>query len=167
MAFVYETSFRPSAEVVRDQPFLANDLDDLLKNLSLILHRTSGSPVTTGDGSLYQMLPKALRHIHPLKIGLKANYLQIWGDTIISYDADAYGASANLKDSEIIFGYFFTKPQPLLVLEKVLMHEFLHLILDLPKVMHHGKINDIIRHSMHLPGDPNPLGTVGLECGGF
>jgi hypothetical protein len=167
MAFLYETSFRPSAEVVSDQPFLAKDLNDLLENLRQVLHRISGIPVTTGDGSLYEMLPKSLRHIHPVKNGIKANYLQIWGDTIISYDAEAYGASAKFKDSEIIFGYFFTKPQSLLVLEKVLVHEFLHLILDLPRVMHHGKINDIMRHLMHLPGDPNPLGTVGLECGGF
>lgn len=164
MAFLYETSFRPSTEVVSGQPFLAKDMDELLNNLRQILQRISGTPVTTDDGSLYQILPLRLRHLFPGRNGIKANYSKIWSDTIISYDADAYGASANLKEAEITFGYFFTKPQTPLVLEKVLMHEFLHLILDLPKVMHHGKINDIIKHLLHLPGDPNPLGTVGLEC---
>jgi hypothetical protein len=105
-------------------------------------------------------VPKGLK----TSLGLKSNFAKIWGDTIISYDAEAYGASADLKEFEITFGYFFTKPQPRLTLEKVLMHEFLHLVVDLPKPMHHGKINSIIKHGLKLPGDPNPLGTVGLEC---
>jgi hypothetical protein len=50
-----------------------------------------------------------------------------------------------------------------LIIEKVLLHEFLHLVVDAPRVLHHGKIDSIIKRK--LPGDPNPLGTVGYECG--
>ena len=115
----------------------------------------------TSDGSLFSKVPPALVKCHS---GLKSNYKKIWDDTVIYYEPEAYGASSNRKDLFVFFGEFFLKPQPRLVLEKVLWHEFLHLVVDLPKEMHHGKINDIIKHCLKLPGDPNPLGTVGLEC---
>ena len=161
MAFVYEVSFRPSDQVSTNQPYLAADMNDLLKNLNGVLTKISGPPCVTSEGPLYTKVPKGLK----TSFGLKSKWAQIWDDTIISYDADAYGASARSKDDlEVIFGYFFTKPQPALILEKVFLHEFLHLVVDLPRVMHHGKINHIIQHDLKIPGDPNPLGTVGLEC---
>ena len=161
MAFVYEVSFRPSDEITNNQPFLAADMNDLLKSLNTILTKISGPPVITSEGRLYMKKPKGL---NASRDGLKSNFVKIWDDTIIFYDPAAYGASANLKDYFISFGEFFTKPQPQLVLEKVFWHEFLHLIVKLPKPMHHGRINRIIKHGLDLPGDPNPLGTVGLEC---
>ncbi|HYJ92189.1 MAG TPA: hypothetical protein VEV84_12835 [Pyrinomonadaceae bacterium] len=162
MAFVYEESFRPSDDIATNQPFLAADMNDLLKTVNVALTKVSGPPVVTSEGPLYSKVPKGLKAKHD---GLKWNLAKIWEDTIISYEAEAYGASADLKELEITLGYFFTKPQPPLILEKVLMHEFLHLVVDLPKAMHHGRINYIIKHRLNLPGDPNPLGTVGLECG--
>lgn len=161
MAFLYETSFRPSADVATNQPYLAADLNYLNKTLISILDRVSGAPVVTADGRLYTKVPRTL---HSARDSLKRNYTKIWDDTIIYYDAEAYGASAHLKDLFIFFGYFFTKPQPELILEKVFWHEFLHLVIDYPKQMHHGHINRIMRRSLKIPGDPNPLGTVGLEC---
>jgi hypothetical protein len=161
MAFLYEESFLPSPEIAQNQPYLADDLNTPLKTVKAALTKISGPPTETSEGPLYQIVPKGL-NAH--RDGLKPNFHTIWSDTIISYDADAYGACAKLKDYEIIFGYFFTKPQSVIVIEKVLMHEFLHLVVDLPKAMHHGRINHIIQHGLRLPGDPNPLGTVGLEC---
>lgn len=164
MAFVYEESFRLSPQVAQSQPYLAADIALLLKNLKTVLSKISGAPIVTPEGNLYEHPPKGL---DPHRDGLKPNYRSIWSDTIVSYDPDGYGATADLKEFEINFGYFFSKPQSILVLEKVLLHEFLHLIVNLPKPMHHGRINHIIQHSSKIPGDPNPLGTVGLECGGL
>jgi hypothetical protein len=154
MAFVYEESFRSSADIRQNQPFLAKDIDDLLDNVNGALQKLSGPPVITSEGPLYTKPPK----------GLSA---KIWDDTIISYYPDRYGASADYSELEISLGYFFSKPQPRLIMEKVLLHEFLHLVLFSQRVdkrLHHGEINKIIRH--RLPGDPNPLGTVGFDCGG-
>lgn len=162
MAFLYEQSFLPSAQVAQTQPYLAADMATLLTSLKTVLVKISGPPAVTSEGNLYEKVPRGL---NSLRDGLKPNYPNIWSDTIISYEADAYGATANLKEFEINFGYFFTKPQPIIVLEKVLLHEFLHLVVNLPKPMHHGRIDHIIRHSLKIPGDPNPLGTVGMECG--
>jgi hypothetical protein len=161
MAFVYEESFLPSSEITNGQPYLAADMNELLRNVNSALKKISGPPVVTPEGPLYQRVPKGLKTVH----GLKSNFENIWGDTIISYDPKAYGASADFGETEIIFGEFFTKPQSILILEKVLMHEFLHLVVDLPRPMHHGRIDHIIKYGLKLPGDPNPLGTVGYECG--
>lgn len=161
MAFVYDVSFRPSNEISSNQPYLADDMNNLHKSILAIMEKISCPPVITSEGRLYTKLPKSLSR---RRDGLKSNYARIWDDTIIYYDPEAYGASAHLKDYYIIFGEFFTKPQPRLILEKVFWHEFLHLVIDLPKHMHHGRINDIIKNGLKLPGDPNPLGTVGLEC---
>jgi len=152
MAFVYEESFSSSADVRQNQPFLAKDIDDLLSNVNGALHKLSGPPVITSEGPLYMKVPK----------GLSA---KIWEDTIISYYPDRYGASADYSDLEISLGYFFSKPQPRLIIEKVLLHEFIHLVLFSQKVdkpFHHGQIDRIIK--LMLPGDPNPLGTVGWAC---
>lgn len=161
MAFLHDASFLPSDDVSRNQPYLAEDMLYLHKTLVRILTRISGPPVITSEGRLFM---KPVKGLNARRDGLKAKYQKIWDDTIIYYDASSYGASANIKDYYIWFGEFFTKPQPELVLEKVLWHEFLHIVLDLPKSMHHGHINRIIKQGLKLNGDPNPLGTVGLEC---
>lgn len=160
MAFVYDVSFRPSDQISTNQPYLAADMNELHTGINAVLKKVSGPPVVTSEGSLYTKVPKVLK----TSLGIRSNFAKIWDDTIVYYDPEAYGASAQLKDLYIVFGSFFTKPQPQLILEKVFWHEFLHLVVDLPKPMHHGKINSIIKHGLKLPGDPNPLGTVGLEC---
>ena len=162
MAFIYEESFRPSSEITNNKPYLAADMNELLKNVNTVLAKVSGPPCITSYGPLYSKPP---RHLDAKRDGLKSTFKKTWDDTIISYDPSAYGASADFGETEIIFGEFFTKPQPILILEKVLLHEFLHLVVDLPRAMHHGRIDHIIKYGLKLPGDPNPLGTVGYECG--
>lgn len=157
MAFLYDVSLNPSSGTL---PGIADDMNGLHKELTAILTKISGHPFVSSEGSLFTKVPGKLANCS----GLKSNYKKIWDDTIIYYEPTAYGASSNRSDLFVFFGEFFLKPQPRLVLEKVLWHEFLHLVVNLPKVMHHGKINDIIKHCIGLPGDPNPLGTVGLEC---
>ncbi|PYS92622.1 MAG: hypothetical protein DMF62_00155 [Acidobacteria bacterium] len=158
MAFLYDVSLNPESGTL---PGIADDMNSLHKELTAILTKISGHPFVTSEGSLFMQVPKALKKCAK---DLKSNYAKVWDDTIIFYEPKAYGASSNKADSYVWFGEFFLKPQPRLVLEKVLWHEYLHLVVNLPKEMHHGKINDIIKHCIGLPGDPNPLGTVGLEC---
>lgn len=153
MAFVYEESFRLPDDVRQVQYNLAKDLDELYKNVNDALRWLSGPPIVTAEGPLYPKTPK----------GLNA---KIWGDTIISYDAEQTGATAKYPDLEIILGDTFAKPWPRLLIEKVILHEFLHLVLfsqRVPKPFHHGRIDEIIRGI--LPGNPNPLGEVGSNCG--
>ena len=153
MAFVYEESFRLSDDVRAIQYNLAKDMDEMYKNVNDALRWLSGPPIVTDEGPLYPKPPK----------GLSA---KIWGDTIISYDSAQSGATAKFKDLEIILGDTFARPWPRLLIEKVIMHEFLHLILfseHVAKPHHHGRIDEFI--SKHFPGDPNPLGEVGSNCG--
>jgi hypothetical protein len=170
MAFVYEESFHLSSEMAKAQPALEADMNTLLKNVNGALTKLSGPPRITSVGPLYPKPPKGL---HADRDDLRPNFAEYWEDTIISYDPEADGAFSrpiqayNIftkpDELEIILGYFFARPMPLLTLEKVLFHEFLHLVVNLPKIMHHGQIDKIIQR--RLPGDPNPLGTVGYECG--
>ena len=161
MAFMYEESFRVSQQVRTDQPYYAADMDYLRKTMIAILDRISGAPVVTSEGRLYTKPP---RNLSTQRDGLKPKWKSIWEDTIIIFDAEEYGATAHLKDYVVTFGSFFTKPQPERIIEKVLWHELLHIYVDLPKQMHHGSINRIITRGLKVPGDPNPLGTVGLAC---
>jgi hypothetical protein len=154
MAFLYEESFVPGSG---DLPGVADDKNALLKRIKQVLLDISGPPVITSVGNLY---PKPPRGLDQRRDQLKANYRKIWDDTIISFEFDKYGATADLKTYEIDIGEFFLKKEiPLLDLKKVVLHEFLHLVVDLPKVMHHGQINHIISKSLGLKGDPNPFGT--------
>lgn len=162
MAFMYDVSFRSSDQVRRDQPYLAADMDYLHKTLNSIMTRISSAPFITDEGRLYTKVPKKLAAVRG---DLKRDYAKIWDDVIVVYEAEAYGATANFRDLVITFGEFFTKPQPELILEKVLWHELLHLLIaDKNRNNHHVTIDRIIRRGLKLPGDPNPLGTVGLAC---
>jgi hypothetical protein len=159
MAFLYDASFEPASGTL---PGIADDMIELHKAITSLLTKISGHPVVTPEGTLFTKVPKGLDRCAG---SLKSKYKKIWDDTIIYYEPEEYGASALLTDFFVFFGKFFLKPQPRLILEKVLWHEILHLVVNLPKQMHHGKIDDLIRYRIGLPGDPNPLGTVGWACG--
>ena len=162
MAFMYDVSFRLSDEVRREQYNFAADMDYLHKTLDTILTRISTAPFIIDEGRLYTKVPKKLESV---KGKLKRDYKKVWEDVIIVYEKEAYGATANHKELVVTFGEFFTKPQPELILEKVLWHEILHLLLADPhRNNHHVTIDKIIRRGIGLPGDPNPLGTVGMAC---
>ena len=157
MAFLYNKSF----DLEGAAPGLVADMEILQSALTAVMDKVSGAPVVTSEGRLYTKVPKLLRKCRG---DLKPDYAKIWDDTVVFYDPTKYGAAAHLLELYIYFGEFFSKPQPQLIIEKVFWHEFLHLVIKLPKPMHHGPINDLIKYRLGLPGDPNPLGTVGLEC---
>jgi hypothetical protein len=154
MAFLYIDSFVPASG---ELPGIADDKNCLLTRMKLALLDISGTPVITSHGDLY---PKPPRGLERRRDQLKMNYKTIWDDTIIAFDFDTYGATANHRTFEINIGEFFLKKEiPLLDLKKVVMHEFLHLVVDLPRTMHHGQINRIISRGLGMKGDPNPFGT--------
>ncbi|MBX3244618.1 MAG: hypothetical protein KF685_09210 [Acidobacteria bacterium] len=154
MAFLYVDSFVPGGD---DLPGVADDKNVLLKHIRLILLDISGQPTITSYGDLY---PKPPRGLSVRRDKLRSNYKSIWEETVISFDFATYGATANHKTFEINLGEFFLKKEiPLLDLKKVVLHEFLHLVVDVPRSMHHGQINTIISHGLGLRGDPNPFGT--------
>jgi hypothetical protein len=154
MAFLYVASFEPGSG---ELPGIVDDKVFLEKRIKQVLLQISGQPVITSHGDLY---PKPPHGLNRQRDQLKRNWKQTWEDTIISFDFDTYGATANHKTLEINIGEFFLKQEiPLLDLKKVVLHEFLHLVIDVPRSMHHGQINRIISRGLGLRGDPNPLGT--------
>jgi hypothetical protein len=154
MAFLYIDSFVPASG---ELPGIADDKNCLLTRMKLVMLAISGTPVITSYGDLY---PKPPRGLNRNRDQLKMNYKKIWDDTVIAFDFDTYGATANHRTLEINIGEFFLKKEiPLLDLKKVVMHEFLHLVVDVPRTMHHGQINRIISKGLGMKGDPNPFGT--------
>lgn len=154
MAFLYVESFVPGAN---ELPGIVDDKNALLIRTRLALLIISGQPTITSYGDLYPKSPKGLNRNRD---NLKRNYKKIWDDTIISFDWDTYGATANQRTFEINLGEFFLKKEiPLLDLQKVILHEFLHLVVDLPRSIHHGQIDKIISEGLDYEGAPNPFGT--------
>lgn len=156
MAFLYIDSFVPGAS---ELPGIVDDKNFLLKRMKLVLLKISGPPVITSYGYLYPSPPKGLDR---RRDGLKANYKKIWDDTIIAFDWNTYGATANVETYEINIGEFFLKKQITdLQMQKVVLHETLHLMVDLPRslnfALHHGQINKIISKGLNLKGPPNPF----------
>ncbi|MBK9162587.1 MAG: hypothetical protein IPM21_01480 [Acidobacteria bacterium] len=154
MAFLYIDSFVPGAS---ELPGIVDDKNFLLKRMKLVLLKISGTPVITSYGYLYPKPPKGLSRSRDR---LKANYKKIWEDVIIAFDWDTYGATANVRTYEINIGEFFLKKEiPDNDLEKVVLHEILHIFVDMPRILHHPQINTIIKDGLGYEGEPNPFGT--------
>ena len=172
MAFVYKESFQLSDALRSEQPFLAEDLDVLYGNVNDALKRASGAPTITDEGPLYPNPPRGLSAAmnatttnHPNGVVFSLFKVRnLWDDTIISYDPNQSGATSFYPDLEINLGNTFAKPWTQLVIEKVILHEFIHLVLFSERVrqeLHHGFIDGTIKHM--LPGNPNPA-TGGWNC---
>jgi hypothetical protein len=161
MAFLDNKSFQPTEWERSNQPALAKDLDNLYREVRAVLRKISGPPLETSYGDLYIDPPRALRRGRD---NLKSSWKRIWDDTIITHDQSESGAYAEHNDKIIGFGTFFARDHPPRLIEKVMWHEFLHLVIDVPRPMHHGWIDDVIKYHLKVPGHPNPLGTVGWSC---
>lgn len=136
-------------------PFLALDMTFLLSRLKKILKDVTGS--TMGQTGEFANPPRGL---NASRDRLRMDYGTVWKNTKIVYNAATYGATATHSTNTITFGEFFLKQElPDLHVKKVLLHEFLHLVVDMPRQLHHGQINNVIQYGLRLPGDPNPLGT--------
>ena len=130
----------------------------LCKRLRDILTELCGPP--TQGTSDFPKLPRPPKALNAKRDQLKADYERIWSQTTIIYEKENYGASARHSTNTIIFGEFFLKTEiEILTLTKVLLHEFLHLVIDMDRALHHGQIDKIIKNHLRYQGDPNPLGT--------
>jgi len=91
---------------------------------------------------------------------LKANYRSVWGTCTIQYDPDEKGAEAAPGTHDLTIGPFFlSRGTTVMDMEKVLLHEYLHLVIDISwhaTEAEHGQINHIIRDNLRYPGSPNP-----------
>jgi hypothetical protein len=152
MAKLDVQSFTPTAGTA---PFLALDMNVLSKRLQKILKDVTGS--TMSPIGEFTNPPRGL---NASRDRLRMDFANVWKNTTIVYNAPTYGATATHSTNTITFGEFFLKQElPEMHLKKVLLHEFLHLVVDMPRQLHHGQINNIIQFGLRLPGDPNPLGT--------
>lgn len=155
MVNLKEETFQPPPGT---PPVLAEEILFLSKRLKDILTELCGPP--TEGTSDFPRPPKPPKALNAKRDWLKPNYEWIWQGTTIIYEKENYGASARSVTNTIVFGEFFLKTEiEILTLTKVLLHEFLHLVVDMPKEFHHGQINKIIKENLRYLGDPNPLGT--------
>lgn len=136
-------------------PVTAVDMEHLLGRMKKILKDLTGSVMTPSGDFLNP--PRGLNARRDM---LRMDYPVVWQNTKIVYDGPTSGATATHSTNTITFGEFFTRRElPEMHLKKVLLHEFLHLVVTVPREFHHGQINQIIQFNLRLPGEPNPLGT--------
>ena len=111
-----------------------------------------------GKDGTYLTAPRALRTERDM---LRENWRDIWKATAIQYDDNETGASVNHRTNIIKLGAFFLKPDHKAKdIEKVILHEFLHISLDMEmREFHHGQIEQVIKYNLGYPGDANPFGT--------
>jgi hypothetical protein len=128
----------------------------LLKKVRQALTNLSGHG-HANDGT-YLTPPKGLDADRDM---LRDDWRDIWKATVIQYDEKEAGASANMKTKVIQLGGFFLKPtHKVMDIQKVLLHEYLHLALNIEmREFHHSQMTQIITYNLGYPGDANPFGT--------
>ena len=91
---------------------------------------------------------------------LKSNYKTIWQQCTIEYDPKQAGAEVAPGARKMKIGPFFLDPTTTVMdMEKVILHEYLHLVIDISSSdtgIQHGQINQIIKYNLKYPGPPNP-----------
>jgi len=91
---------------------------------------------------------------------LKPNYRIVWQQCTLEFDPDERGAEATPGTSNLRVGPFFLSGDTSVMdMEKVILHEYLHLVIDIgwsATEAEHGQINHIIRDNLSYPGPPNP-----------
>lgn len=97
--------------------------------------------------------------LNPKRDWLKADYREIWKKCVIEYDENDPNATAYYQLNKITIGPVFMRPTiTALDMEKVLLHEFLHLALSIQdRAMHHSFMEQIIKYHLKYPGDANPF----------
>lgn len=100
----------------------------------------------------------APRNLNPGRDLLRDDYREIWKLCSIEYSEDESGASANHRTFQIKLGPVFLRPFfSALDVEKVILHEFLHLVLaQTNRDFHHSLITQIIQFNIGYKGEPNP-----------
>lgn len=86
---------------------------------------------------------------------LKDDYKKIWRECTIEYDPEETGASVLMSKRQIKLGPFFLRPSIKITdLEEVILHEFLHVALDIKdRQFHHGLMTQILKYEIGYPED--------------
>ena len=86
---------------------------------------------------------------------LKSDYKEIWKKCTIEFDENETGASVLMKTFRIRLGPFFLRPSIKIVdMEEVILHEFLHVALDIKdRQFHHGMMTQILKYNIGYKED--------------
>ena len=91
---------------------------------------------------------------------LRPNYKSIWQQCTIEYDPNEKGAEVATGTRTLKIGPFLeTQGTTVMDVEKIILHEYLHLVVDIgwnTEEAQHGQINQIIKYNLKYPGPPNP-----------
>ena len=122
----------------------------LLRKVKLAIANICGHGVSRKGVVL--TAPKKLK---PGRDNLKADYKEIWKKCTIEFDENETGASVIMKTYRIRLGPFFLRPMIKVTdMEEVILHEFLHVALDIKdRQFHHGFMTQILKYNMGYKED--------------
>jgi hypothetical protein len=127
----------------------------LLAKVQQALSHVTG--VGTHKDGVYTAAP---RNLNPDRDHLRPNYKAVWQLCTIEYDPDEPGAEVPAGTRTLKIGPFLQLPGTSVTdVEKVILHEYLHLVVDIgwnEGQAQHPQINSIIRDSLKYAGPPNP-----------
>lgn len=86
---------------------------------------------------------------------LRKDYKKLWKECTIEFDEEETGASVRISKRQIKLGPFFLRPSIKIVdLEEVILHEFLHVALDIKdRDFHHGFITQTLKYNLDYKVD--------------
>lgn len=122
----------------------------LLKKLKIALANICGHGVSKKG-----IVLTAPRELKAGRDNLRSDYREIWKKCTIEFDSEETGASVLMKSYQIKIGPFFLRPSIKIVdLEEVLLHEFLHVALDISdRQFHHGIMTQILKYNLGYKED--------------
>lgn len=99
----------------------------------------------------------APRELRKERDTLKEDYRQIWKKCTIEYDPNETGASVLMSSFRIRLGPFFLRSSITITeMEEVLLHEFLHVALDVKdREFHHGFMTQILKYNIKYKQSSN------------
>jgi hypothetical protein len=132
---------------------------NLLKNVQQALTHLSG--VGDPNSGVYLSAPFKL---DAARDDLVKDYKTVWGRCTIKFDPEQAGAEMIDATNMRIGPFFLRGGVTVMDLEKVILHEYLHVALVPSGVSgetgyeyDHTRINQIIRDNLKYPGPPNPV----------
>lgn len=88
---------------------------------------------------------------------LTEDYASVWRLCTLEYDPNERGASITGRSRIRIGPFFLAKRFTATDMEKVILHEYLHAVIDLEyKAAHHSHMEQIIKYNIGYRGPANP-----------
>ena len=158
MAYLFPDSFlaRAGGHPVHNGERLLSNVKQALGTLT----GTPGKPAVKDRRRAieYAGAPQKLRTERDF---LKSHWKELWKDCVIAFDREEAGASVNMRTGRIALGPFFLKPNfKVADIEKVILHEFLHIALDIEmRAAHHSMMEQVIIYNLGYSRPANPAGV--------